>query len=133
MSASQLYFQNAAARITIEPRGYVRLEWKAQATNETDVRAAYEHVLAAMTRHRLGHLLSMQELRPPIAQPIQNWILADWMPRLEALPLKVCIAVVQGPSPIGRLAVRSMTSRFSNNVHHHEFEHEPEALEWLLN
>lgn len=132
MSVTTFYFQNAAARITHEPGNYVRLEWTPRATNEHEVRAAYEHVLAALVRYRTGHLLSLQAQRPPITQSLQNWIVAEWMPRLEALPVAICIAVVQGVSPVGRLAVRSMTSRFGQNIHHREFDEAAPALAWLL-
>ena len=132
MKAAQLYFQNAAARLSLEPEGYLRLAWTAQATNEAEVRAMYEHLVAAPMRYRTGLIMSLQQDRPPISIAIQNWLVQEWFPRINALPLKVCIAVVQGPSPIGRLAVRSMTQRFDQQVRRQEFEHEAEALAWLL-
>jgi hypothetical protein len=132
MKVAQLYFQNAAARLSLEPEGYLRLAWTAQATNETEVRAMYEHLAAAPTRYHTGLILSLQQQRPPISLPIQQWLTNEWFPRMNALPLKVCIAVVQGPSPVGRLAVRSMTQQFDQKVRRQEFEHEPEALAWLL-
>lgn len=132
MKAAQLYFQNAAARLSLEPEGYLRLAWTAQATNEGDVRAMYEHLTVAPMRYHTGLILSLQQARPPISQPIQSWLTTEWFPRMNQLPLKVCIAVVQGPSPIGRLAVRSMAQQFDQKVRRKEFEHEPEALAWLL-
>jgi hypothetical protein len=132
MKAAQLYFQNAAARLSYEPEGYLRLAWTAQATNESEVRAIYEHLLAAPARYQTGLILSLQQQRPPISLAIQSWLVQEWFPRINQLTLKVCIAVVQGPSPIGRLAVRSMTQQLAQKVRRQEFEHEAEALAWLL-
>lgn len=129
--SSTQYFRNAAAVISYEPAGYIRLDWQPVPSTATELRAIYEHVLRAMQYHRVMALMSIHNQRPPMPQEVQAWLADDWMPRaVRDVGYGRC-AIVEAAMPLSRLAARAVGANVSGPLNYQYFDTETAAADWL--
>ena len=125
------YFRNAAAVISHEPAGYIRLEWQPQVSTGAELRAIYEHVLRALQHHRSTRLLTVHKQRPPMSGEMQTWLVQEWIPRaIREVSYSHC-AIVEAEAPLSRLAARTVGSSVAVPLHYRYFDTEAAAAGWL--
>jgi hypothetical protein len=130
-SSSIQYFRNAAAVISYEPGGYIRLEWQPVASTTTELRAIYEHVLRAMQHHRAMALMTVHNQRPPMPPEVQTWLAEDWVPRATREVGYGRCAIVEAATPLSRLAARAVGANVSGPLNYQYFDTEAAAEAWL--
>jgi hypothetical protein len=125
------YFRSAAATISYAPAAYVRLDWQRFSATEAELRAVYDHVLRAMQRHGLHHLMSIHNQRPPMPPGVQAWLVDNWIPRAVAEVAYGRCAVVEAHTPLSRLAARSVGAAVQVPLEYRYFATETDADAWL--
>jgi len=126
------YFHNRAATVLYVPAGYIRLDWQPATAAVAELRAVYEHTLQAMLHHKTGLLMTVHNNRPPIPQDVQQWLVAEWVPRAMATAGYRRCAVVEGGNPLSRLAARSIGSSLQGPLAFGYYDTTDAAEAWLL-
>lgn len=125
------YYRNAAAVISYEPAGYIRLDWQPVPSTPTELRAIYEHVLRAMQHHHAEALMTVHNQRPPMPPEVQTWLTTDWVPRaVHEVGYGRC-AIVEAATPLSRLAARAVGSNVTGPLQYQFFADEATAAAWL--
>ncbi|MVN76052.1 hypothetical protein GO988_06920 [Hymenobacter sp. HMF4947] len=132
MSQPSQYFRNPAAEITYYPAGYIRADWRAMDSSETELRAIYEHILGAMRRYEVTALLIKHTQPQPIPAVLRLWLLENWIPRaMREVGYRRC-AIVETADTASRSATREIGSRLNQPLDFAYFEDPAEAEAWLL-
>jgi len=77
-----LYFQNAAAHLTLHSAGsYIQVDWQAGAQPEVLVQQAMNHVLEGLLQQGWQKVLNQQRHKAAFSIELQAWITLDWRPR----------------------------------------------------
>lgn len=128
-----IYFKNNAGCLWEEPQNYLRLDYYPSARNETQFQALLTHAQQAMKRHGWSKMLVNQQAMTALTASEQSWMINDWLPRAVQEAGYRHGAVLVAHDVFARLAMTSvaMTSRKLGHLYR-SFEHEAEAIAWLL-
>lgn len=128
-----IYFKNTVGCIWEEPEGYLRLDYYPGARQEGEFKALLTHVRQAMQRHNWDRLLINQQQMSPFKPAEESWMVNEWLPQAVREVGYRYGAVLVAHDVFARLAMTSlvMTSRKLGHTYRN-FEHEKEAVAWLL-
>ncbi len=128
-----IYFKNNAGCVWEEPQAYLRLDYFAGLRNEAQFQALLTHARQAMQRHGWNRMLINQQLMSAFTPSEETWMVNDWLPRAVQEAGYRYGAVVVAHDVFARLAMTTLVMSSRNlNHQYRSFEHEPEALVWLL-
>ena len=135
MSAASrtIYFKNNAGCLWEEPQAYIRLDYYPGARDEVQFQALLTHAQQAMRRHSWSKMLVNQQQMSAFSPSEESWMINEWLPRAVREAGYRFGAVVVAHDVFARLAMNSvvMSSRKLGHLYR-SFEHEAEAIAWLL-
>lgn len=133
VSTSNLFFENAAGRVLVDPAGFVRSYWGPQPRTLADTQALLRHLTQAMQRHGLPKVVSNQQEMQPFTAPEQEWVTEHWLPQaVHEAGYRAC-AVVLATNLYARLAMAYVTTNVKGlPMRYRSFDNEAEAQAWLL-
>jgi hypothetical protein len=126
------YFRNPAAEITYWPAGYLRADWHSMATEPTELRAIYEHVLQAMQRYQVTALLFVHRQPEAIPPPVQEWLVANWIPRAIKQGNYQRCAIVEDSSAEAKQVTQAIGRQLDGTLTYAFFADVEMAITWLL-
>jgi hypothetical protein len=128
-----IYFKNNAGCLWEEPQRYIRLDYYPGARSETQFQALLTHAQQAMKRRGWSRMLVNQQEMNAFTASEETWMVNEWLPRAVQEAGYRYGAVVVAHNVFARLAMTSvvMTSRKLGHFYR-SFEHENEAINWLL-
>jgi hypothetical protein len=128
-----IYFKNNVGCLWEEPGGFLRLDYYKGPREEAQFRALLTHVRQAMQRHGWSRLLINQQEMNALTASEENWMINEWLPKAVLENGYRYGAVIVAHDVFARLAMTGivMTSRKLGHTYRN-FEHEKEAVEWLL-
>lgn len=128
-----IYFKNSVGCLWEEPEAYLRLEYDPGPREEVQFRALLTHVRQAMQRRSWSRLLINQQKMSAFTPAEESWMVNDWLPQAVRENGYRYGAVVVAHDVFARLAMTGlvMTSRKLGHTYRN-FEHEKEAVDWLL-
>ena len=128
-----IYFKNSVGCLWEEPEAYLRLEYDPGPREEVQFRALLTHVRQAMQRRSWSRLLINQQKMSAFTPAEESWMVNDWLPQAVRENGYRYGAVVVAHDVFARLAMTGlvMTSRKLGHTYRN-FEHEKEAVGWLL-
>ncbi|TGE21279.1 hypothetical protein E5K00_13375 [Hymenobacter aquaticus] len=131
--ALKLYFENTAARLTQDPNGFLRVRWTSKARRLEETQAVFTHMRLALERFGWSRILIDQTAMLPFTTAEQQWISQQWLPRAVQEGGYRHGAVVVSPEVMVRLATSYITTQVLGlPLVYRSFEHETEAVQWLL-
>jgi hypothetical protein len=128
------YFENAAAKITREQAGYIRLQMQPGQQTTADIRTMFEQSLLATRISGFNKLLFDHRLAAPFVEEAKEWFEHLFLPLMATDLAARRIAVTLAYDVFARLSMVPLSAgvyRYGNLVR--SFESEGEALAWLLN
>jgi hypothetical protein len=128
-----LFFENNAGQLLEDPAGFLRINWSRRARTLREFQDFCEHMLLGLQRNRWARALGNQHDMAPFGAAEQQWMTQHWLPRMVREGGYRYGALLVSPDVMVRLATAYVTT----NVHglpltYRSFEHEAEALRWLL-
>jgi len=126
------YFRNPAAEITYWPAGYLRADWRSMAAEPAELRAIYEHVLQAMQRYEVTALLFVHQQPETIPPSVQEWLVANWIPRAIQQGKYQRCAIVENSSAEARQATQAIGRQVDGTLAYAFFADVEAAITWLL-
>ncbi len=132
-ATSTIYFKNNVGCVWEEPAGYLRLEYYSGPRVEAQFRALLTHLRQALQRHGWHRVLVNQQQMSPFTTAEESWMMNEWLPLAVQENGYRYGAVVVAHDVFARLAMTGivMTSRKLGHTYRN-FEHEKEAIDWLL-
>lgn len=132
-ATSTIYFKNNVGCVWEEPTGYLRLEYYSGPRLEAQFRALLTHGRQALQRHGWSRMLVNQQQMSPFTTAEESWMMNEWLPLAVQESGYRYGAVVVAHDVFARLAMTGivMASRKLGHTYRN-FEHEKEAVEWLL-
>jgi hypothetical protein len=132
MQYSTQYFRNPAAEITHWPAGYIRADWHSMAADPIELRAIYGHVLRAMQRYGVTAVLFVHQQPEAIPEDLQQWLLAEWIPRaMREANYRRC-ALVEVYQPTTETDARAISQHLVGKMEFSFFTDVAAAAAWLL-
>jgi len=135
MSAASrtIYFKNNVGCLWEEPEAYLRLEYYPGPREEVQFRSLLTHVRQAMQRRSWSRMLVNQQQMSAFTPAEESWMMNEWLPQAVRENGYRQGAVVVAHDVFARLAMTGivMTSRKLGHTYRN-FEHEEEAVAWLL-
>ena len=128
-----IYFKNSIGCIWEEPQAYLRLDYYPGIREEALFQALLTHARQAMQRRGWSRMLVNQQEMSPLTPKEEAWMVNEWLPQAVRENGYRYGAVLVAHNVFARLAMTSlvMTSRKLGHMYRN-FEHEPEAIAWLL-
>ena len=128
-----IYFKNAIGCVWEEPEAYLRLDYFPGARDETQFRALLTHARQAMQRRSWSKMLVNQQEMNPFTPSEESWMTNEWLPLAVQEGGYRYGAVIVARNVFARLAMNGilLSSRKLGHLYRN-FEHEPEAIAWLL-
>ena len=110
----------------------MRADWRSMATEPAELRAIYEHVLQAMQRYQVTALLFVHQQPEAIPPAVQEWLVANWIPRaIEQENCQRC-AIVEGSSAEARQTAQAIGRQIDGRLSYAFFANVEAAITWLL-
>lgn len=128
-----IYFKNNVGCLWEEPEAYLYLEYYPGPREEVQFRALLTHVRQAMQRRSWSRMLVNQQQMSAFTPTEESWMMNEWLPQAVRENGYRHGAVVVAHDVFARLAMTGivMTSRKLGHTYRN-FEHEKEAISWLL-
>ncbi len=102
------------------------------ATEPAELRAIYEHVLQAMQRYQVTALLFVHQQPEAISPSMQEWLVANWIPRaIEQGKYQRC-AIVENSSAEAKQATQAIGRQIDGTLTYAFFADVEAAITWLL-
>ncbi|MBC8083840.1 MAG: hypothetical protein H7Z21_11565 [Hymenobacter sp.] len=128
-------FENEAGRLSENAAAcYLRLDWQDAHPSDESTRQLLEQLLLALRQRQWHNVLYHQQRRGTLSIAVSAWVALDWLPRAVqagyhrgAIILSRDMQTRLDTTVIGR----QYSSRSTLPVYRF-FEHEAEALAWLL-
>lgn len=126
-----LVFQNQAGKLYYQPQAYVRLVWAAERLPLDPIQTYYEQALALLASTGVRRILSDHGQRAPLLITVQEWLIANWIPRAMSLARTQHCAIVEGADPMHRLSTQSVVSTAPVGFQFKRFDQFSAADAWL--
>lgn len=131
--APQPFFANPAGQLLADAGGFLRIDWSPEPRTLAELQQFCEQIVQGLRRHGWSRALGNQARMRPFSPEEQQWITREWLPRVVREGGYRHGALVVSPNVLVRLATAYVTT----NVHglpltYRSFEHEAEAVKWLL-
>lgn len=102
------------------------------AAEPAELRAIYEHVLQAMRRYEVTALLFVHQQPETIPPSVQEWLVANWIPRAIQQGKYQRCAIVEDSSAEARLATQAIGRQVDGTLAYAFFADVEAAITWLL-
>jgi hypothetical protein len=132
MGQPATFFENRAARLVDDPRGFLRIIWHPNATGAAERRELMEQVLAWLVQSPHGKVLADQRYMVPFSPAEQQWINEDWTPRAIIEGGYRCRAILAAHDALARLSSAAIITPAREQISYCYFDNEGEAVAWLM-
>jgi hypothetical protein len=132
MGQQSTYFENRAARLVDDPRGFLRIIWRPNGSDATERREVMEQVLSWLIDTQHGRVLADQRYMVPFSAAEQQWIQEQWYPRAIGAGHYRRRAVLLAHDAAARHSSAAVTMPVRNQISYCSFDDEAEAIAWLL-
>ncbi|KAA9333009.1 STAS/SEC14 domain-containing protein [Hymenobacter busanensis] len=131
-SATRIYFENAAGRLTEDPDGFLRAVWSPGYRRPGEAQALFTHMAQALRQRGWSRIFIDQRHMQPFSPAEQDWVATHWLPAAVRESGYRHGAVLVSPSVMVRLATAYITTQVQNlPLTYFSSETEAEALAWL--
>ncbi|RTQ48559.1 hypothetical protein EJV47_16435 [Hymenobacter gummosus] len=132
MAQQSTYFENRAARLVDDARGFLRLIWRPNGYDVVERREIMEQTLAWLIETQHGRILADQRYMVPFSAAEQQWIQEHWYPRAIGPGNYRRRAVLLPHDAAARHASAAVTVPVRHQISYCNFDDEAEAIAWLL-